>query len=294
VFVGGPYATIAAAIAQAVADGANIGRPATVLISPKTNGWVEDINLVAGVNIQGLWAVQDYGPQIKGKISYTPGAGGNPSQKVNVTGLYILGPVGKPAIEIVGTNAGTLYVKDCIVDKFASGDTTPNVVVNGNVSSGLVITDCIGNIFTNGTAYQILSGKLTATNCQISSNVAARGLEIGANGAVYMANNCVLASNGPDVVNVVSGGSYLFVNTTISNSLANSSGIVQQGTAPFQTGALISCNIVVPTGTGYAVSGTGLLTAGNNLFSANAKVKNKPVGSFITIVNLTTVFASST
>jgi hypothetical protein len=109
-----------------------------------------------------------------------------------------------------------------------------------------------------------------------------------------MANNCVLASNGPDVVNVVSGGSYLFVNTTISNSLANSSGIVQQGTAPFQTGALISCNIVVPTGTGYAVSGTGLLTAGNNLFSANAKVKNKPVGSFITIVNLTTVFASST
>lgn len=272
VFSGGPYATIAAAIAQAQADGhTTIGNGAVILVSPKTGGWTEDVILTTGLGLQGVWSANDYTVQINGKVSYTPGVLGVSGEKVNVQGLYIKGAVGKPCLELVGVNVGQMYVTDCVLDK--TENTAPNVSLNGNASSLLLVDNCIGDVPAGGTAYDVESGTLQAITCAITSNVAARGLKVGAAGVANF-YDVALVANGADVVNVASGGAYAFEQMQITQVTAGNSGIVQVGTPPFPTGLCIFSLFNVPTGAGYAAKGTGILSYGSNVFIGNVKFQN--------------------
>jgi len=284
VYLGGPYPTIASAITQAVNDGHNIGDPATILISPRNDnlGWSEDIVLQPGINIQGVWSWQEYSVLINGTISYTPGSGGAPVQKVNVSNLWVQAPAGRPCIEVIGSALGKLYVKDCLLSKVVVGDATPVVVMNGNASSTLFLTNCTGNILGPGMAYQITSGRFAATDCDISGGNSARGLEIGASGSADLTGT-TLACTGPDVVSVVQGGIYTLTRCRVQQSQANGSGIVQQGDGVANTGTSIECTFTVPTGAGYVVQGTGKWLNAANVFTGNANVLSAAPGQIVPV-----------
>jgi hypothetical protein len=284
VYLGGPYPTIASAIAKAVADGHNIGNQATILISPRSDnlGWPEDILLQPGINIQGVWSWQENSVLINGTISYTPGNGGAPVQKVNVSNLWVQAPVGRPCVEVVGASLGKLYLKECILSKVDAGDATPVIGMNGHPSSTLFIKECTGNLLAAGTAYQITSGQFAATDCDISSSAAARGLHVGASGSADM-TNVTLACSGPDVVNVALGGSCTLTRCRIQQLQANGSGVVQQGDGGSNTSTSIECIFTVPPGAGYAVQGTGKWLYANNIFTGNANVLSAAPGQIVPV-----------
>jgi hypothetical protein len=270
VYPGGPFATIGAAQAKAIADGhTDSGNSAVVLISPKAGGWNEDIILTAGVHIQGIWGNDEYSILVNGKISFTPAVG--LFHQVHVEGLYLQAPAGKPCVELLGANVGQLYVRNCVVTK--AENTAPNVLINGNAGSTLFLQDCIGNLAAGGTAYDIESGTLQAVTCDLSAAAAARGLKIGAAGLAKFFN-VNLVARGPDVVNVASGGAYQFDNVLITQGTAGNSGIIQAGIPPFPTGLLIYCFFNVPLGAGYAAKGTGVLSHASNVFATNAKFQS--------------------
>jgi hypothetical protein len=163
------FATIASAIAQAVADGATSTNPKNIYIKPKSGGYTENLTLSDGINLIGFGDSFFSGictTKIIGKITMT--AAGTAS----VNNL-VLQTNGDYCLEVTGANALNVILNSCFINA-----TNANAIHLTNASAGIQLMytqgACSTNTFFVATAgafnvdYCILAGNNTTTNSTIA------------------------------------------------------------------------------------------------------------------------------
>lgn len=276
VYPGGSFATIQAAINQAVADGHISAENsfAFIIIHGK---WTEDIILKDGISLIGAseGKLKDYTSRITGQLTYTPQSTNPLDTNVTIANLFILAGTGKNAIKITGANKGRIFLKKCYIDK--TGGTDDIILMNGHNSSVIEADDIDGNITSASagcTIYNILNGTFKSFNsCLLSSAYPGKILNCGANGVVNA--QIVSSCTGSDAITIAVGGKVTLALSSITNNQANSNGAnIVAG------GQLISLDTLwnVPSGTGKAIFGV----AGSVwVYSLNTFVANKNYSSSI-------------
>ena len=123
------FATIGAAIAQAVTDGASISNPKNIYIKPKSGGYVENFTLPDGINIVGF----SPNTTIIGKITV---ADGSLSSSINNIALQTNSDY---CLVVPGSSPTSINLFGCVVlgPNHASIDFT-----NSNPDSSISITNC--------------------------------------------------------------------------------------------------------------------------------------------------------
>ena len=102
VYVGGPYASIQAAVDQAVLDGYGDLNPALVQIFPGV--FTEDVVMVNGINISG---VDQLSCVVEGEFSFAIPAGGTPNgSSLKISNLTHRQVLGKSCLVVTDTNPG--------------------------------------------------------------------------------------------------------------------------------------------------------------------------------------------
>lgn len=110
------YASIGAALSQAVTDGHGPANPAYIVVNPKNGGYTEDVALVGGIYVACIGVGgRAGGCNINGKLTVSsPDAG-----QTNSYGWFGLDIVqntdGVNGLEFVGSNSQHLYISNCKV-----------------------------------------------------------------------------------------------------------------------------------------------------------------------------------
>lgn len=154
------YTTIAAAIAQAIADGASLTNPKNIHIKPKNGGYTENITVVDGINLIG----QGDQTLITGKISMSTAG------EASVSNL-ILRTNNDFCISITGSSASELTLFNCNIEAM---NHTAISQSSSNAASIIPITNCFFFINTTGiTCWQSTSaGFISIFGCS-SGNIGA-------------------------------------------------------------------------------------------------------------------------
>ncbi len=147
------FATIGAAITQAVADGASSTNPKNIYIKPQNGGYTENLTISDGINLLGFGTAT----KVIGKITMT--AAGNAS----VTGL-ILQTNADYVIETTGSNTLTVNIFNCNINA-----TNANGIHNTNANSFINLYQCIGDCAAN-TYFIATAGSIKAFNSILSSS----------------------------------------------------------------------------------------------------------------------------
>lgn len=270
VYPGGSFATIQAAINQAVTDGHTSAENswATIVVH---GAWTEDITLKDGISLIGAseGKGKDYTSRITGQLTYTPQSSNPLDTNVTIANLFIIAGAGKNAIKLTGVNKGRIFLKKCYINK--TGGTDDIILMNGHNSSVIEADDIDGNITSVSTGcaiYNILNGTFQSFNsCLLSSSYPGKILNCGANGVVNA--QIVSSCTGSDAITIAVGGKVTLALSSITNNQANSNGAnIVAG------GQLISLDTLwnVPSGTGKAIFGV----AGSVwVYSFNTFVANK-------------------
>lgn len=152
------YSTIAAAITQAIADGASASNPKNIHIKPKGSAYAENLTVVDGINLIG----QGYQTVINGKISMTTAGSATISNLVLETNADFL-------LDVTGSAASGLAVRDCFLN---CTDNTGISFTSSSGSSSIQLDDCLGDIGTTGIALFVHTGAgaLSCNNLRLGNS----------------------------------------------------------------------------------------------------------------------------
>jgi hypothetical protein len=207
------YATIAAAIAQAVADGSSSTNPKNIYIKPKNGGYTENITISDGINLVG------FGGQtlINGTISMSTAG------DATINGL-MLQTNGANFLSVTGSSASSIRVHLCLLE--CSNHTGINLS-SSSASSSILFISCSSDVKTTGiTLYDSTSpGSIGFVNCSLANS----------GSSTTPSNNsaglCGLSQCGSSLPFTTSGtGSINFYGTIVNTALLNTSCLVTSGT----------------------------------------------------------------
>jgi hypothetical protein len=154
------FATITAAIAQAVTDGASSTNPKNIYIKPKTGGYTENLTLSDGINLIGFGSSSFGGvatTQITGKaIMTTAGTASINNLVLTTNSDYVL--------ELTGSNAVNVILDNCYINA-----SNANAIHITNGSGGITLQKCFGNCSTN-TFFIATAGAINVYFCVLISS----------------------------------------------------------------------------------------------------------------------------
>lgn len=252
----GYYTTIAAAITQAVADGATGASPVEIVIKPGT--FTENLTLYPGVNLVAYSGLGDsLSCTIVGKMT------ANFSGSCTVTGIR-LQTNGDHFLSISGNNAMTVNLFDCY---FNCTDATG--IFSDSTSPGpkLIIFNCLGNLVIPGIAYfnvktlttymtnSLLTNDANSTTASAFLDSPTNFLNTSFRNAIGLsgASNLELYNSGVYGAISLLGTSFANIYYSLIESGADSAVTVGAGTSVTLNGATISSSATnVITGAGSA------------------------------------------
>ena len=222
------YATIAAAIAQAITDGASLSNPKNIHIKPKGSDYTENFSVVDGINLIG----QGDQTAISGKISMsTAGEASISNLTLKTNGDFCISMTGSAASELVIYNCNIHATNNTAISQTSS-----------NAASIIPINDSFFFIENTGIAPWVSSsaGFISIANSS-SGNTGSSTTQASNSSGNVQIFDCVfdfpISSSGTGSVNIVGGitscallnVTALTLNGTSGNSVTQS--IIAGGTA---------------------------------------------------------------
>lgn len=252
------FATIASAIAQAVADGASSTNPKNIYIKPKSGGYTENLTIQDGIHLIGFGSSSFIAPsttQIIGKITMTA------TGKASINGL-VLTTNGDYVVEVTGANIISVILFNCMINA-----TNNNAIHLTNANSTINLFHCHG-LITGAIAYFVSTGgAINAYYCLLAgANATASTFADGNFTAEYTTFNEPITTSGTSALSllyceilpaanstaVTHGGSGLSYCSNTRFASGNASAVSIGGTLP-----MINC--VVDSTNANAITGAGTL-----------------------------------
>lgn len=230
-FIVGPdihsgYATIGAAIAAAVADGASSTNPKNIYIKPQNGGYTEDLTLSDGINLVGFGEAT----VIKGKNSISTGG------TVSITGLF-LETNGDYLIEVTGAGTTEVNVFECFINAVDA-----NAIHCTNASGLVMLEECFGDCFTN-TYFVFTGGGIRLLYCILVSSLNTTTNSTLANAAAdiyFTLGEFPITTSGAGGALGVHNSSFLCTNTTAFTNNGLGSSIINHCRVESGTASTIS------------------------------------------------------
>ena len=244
-----PYATIALAVAAAVAAGHDDTNPAfIVLLSSIT----ENVTITQG----GIWLTTDYGSGthgsviLTGSVTINGGSASLVSNHFSISNLRIAAPTNAPGVLFTGTNPQRLYMRDLWID---AGGTAGSCLFADNSGAASVCHMNTAHLTHSGTGdvycLDVERGSMYLTDIETSgTNVQVAKV---AAGSVLTLDSSEIDATGAAAIEVY-GGTVVITRSTINNTKSGGHGV--------------ACNI----------SGS-IVTIGDCLFNVNAAGGGKAV-----------------
>lgn len=187
----GTYASVNAAIAQAVTDGFGSTNPTTVLVRPGTYTEASPINLMPGINLVSANGGKNFGTTIRGQFNFSPVVDGN----VTIVGIELepaAGQTGDTLTMAAPASGCQIYLIDCGVSSGATGNDAVEVNTTlGGATPGIIADNSIFRCTGSGVAVNMVSGTLQGRGNTINGNAGGQdvSLNLGANGRAWLRDN---------------------------------------------------------------------------------------------------------
>lgn len=248
----GTFATIAAAIAAAVADGASATRPASIYC--ESGRYTEVFNLPGGIDLVG------FGAELFNCQITRTGAG----SRASITGFRVNGSNVAAGTMINCASGGNSFTYlQCLkfIITFASGVAVPVVDVTG-VGHQCFMQACVGLVNTSDIAFKASANGafLVIQGCWLANGVGtvARSGAAGGNATVQIVQSYLAGSAGNTVDMFAGSGSSLFVSQSYFENESGGTGVdIADCTAEIT----LSTFLIFDFGTNIAINGS----AGANL-----------------------------
>ena len=240
--IAAPFATIQAAINQAVAEGYNQSNQMMIMVMPNAATYA-GFSTSPGINVSGM-ILNKFMPRVDHATIVPDGAGANANTGCSISNLQ-LNSTTQASLDFPAGNVGRWTINNCRILNSVLG---LNPVSMDNAGSVLELNDCA-----------VVSNSATpAINYLAGGNLFVKG------GVVESQDICILNSAG--VLNVINAR---IQSSAAAGFLIDNSGIIQ---------ALMDNQIYATGGAGgLIVRAGGVATAVNNLFVVNAPANNYEV-----------------
>jgi hypothetical protein len=246
-----PFKTIAAAVAQVIADGHSDANPAWIGIAGKMT---ETVSLVHGGEFfRGMLGSGTHAPIVlTGGWTLTGADGTLDANHFSIQELEIVGPSTGSAIHFTGTQPQRLFMKDVWLTAQGVGGT--GLLVDNSGSGSIIEIDDIkiSHTAVTGDNYciDVTRGSVSIDDLETSGSHVQ--VAIVRTGATLVIRNGELDASGDEAIHVQAGGVLTVGISVITNTQANSSGIMLDSGAVAVLGETF---FNIPAGTGYAING---------------------------------------